>query len=205
MRAPLQSRSQETLNRIVRAAETLLSERAWDSIPFRELIAEAGVSVGSFYARFDDKEALLDHLDDLYVAEVKAMINDVALKIARAKNLKTASTTLVTSIHKLYSNKKGATRALVMRARYGHAGASERTNAMTGAAPAILDAFEIHKKEIVHSAWRSAVGEAAAVAFHAIREQLLFPQSLALPISESRTLTLVNRLFYLHLTTRENQ
>ena len=187
------------------AAETLLSERAWDSIPFRELIAEAGVSVGSFYARFDDKEALLDHIDDLYVAEVKAMIDNVSLKIARDRNLKTASTTLVSSIYKLYSNKKGVTRALVMRARYGHAGASERTNVMTDAAPAILDAFATHKDEIVHRAWRSAVGEAAAVAFHAIREQLLFPQSLALPIPESRMLTLINRLFFLHLTTREIQ
>ena len=205
MRAPLQNRSQETLNRIVVAAENLLEERPWGAIPFRDLVSEAGVSVGSFYARFDDKEALLDYLDDRYMAEVKNMIDAVSIRIAAAQDLKSASKILVTAIHKLYSTQKGVTRALVMRARYGHAGANERTQSMTAAAPAILKAFETHKAEITQNDWRAAVGEAAAIAFHAIREQLLFPQSLALPIPEERMLTLVNRLFFLHLTTGEVQ
>ncbi len=204
MRAPLQSRSQETLNRIVTTAERLLDERPWGAIPFRELVAEAGVSVGSFYARFDDKEALLDYLDDRYTANVKDMIQTVAEKIASAKNLEAASSLLVTAIHNMYATQKGVTRALVMRARLGHAGASERTRTMTAAAPAVINAFETHKAEIIHADWSTAVSEAAAVAFHAIREQFLFPQSLAIPVSEDRMLSLVNRLFYLHLTTMES-
>ena len=62
-RPPRQRRSRETLDRIVRSAEELLAEHGPHAVTVPEIARRAGSSVGSFYARFSGKEALLQHLD----------------------------------------------------------------------------------------------------------------------------------------------
>src|SRR5688500_18502861 len=69
VRAPQQQRSQDTLQRLLDAAETLLEEAPWDSITVAALVARARSSVGAFYARFPDKDALLQHLHQRRSAE----------------------------------------------------------------------------------------------------------------------------------------
>jgi AcrR family transcriptional regulator len=68
VRPPRQERSRDTHQRIVEAAERLLAAgRAWSEISVAELVKEAGTSIGSFYHRFRDKDALLHILQiDLY-------------------------------------------------------------------------------------------------------------------------------------------
>jgi AcrR family transcriptional regulator len=57
---PKQERSQNTHDRLIEAAERLVSRgRAWSDIGVQELVKEAGTSVGAFYNRFRDKDALL--------------------------------------------------------------------------------------------------------------------------------------------------
>lgn len=64
MRPPQQGRSQQTLERIVSAAESLIREKGLDGTSVSEIAARADVSVGSFYARFPSKESLLQWLDE---------------------------------------------------------------------------------------------------------------------------------------------
>jgi AcrR family transcriptional regulator len=59
VRPPQQARSQHTLERILDAAEALISERGADGTTVAEVARIAESSVGSFYARFPDKDALL--------------------------------------------------------------------------------------------------------------------------------------------------
>ena len=68
MKPAQQERSRETHARIVAAAERLLSRgRAWAELTVAELVAEADASVGAFYNRFRDKDALLHVLQlELY-------------------------------------------------------------------------------------------------------------------------------------------
>ena len=56
---PQQARSRETMNRFVLAAERLLREKPFDDITIGEIVDGAERTVGSFYARFEDKWALL--------------------------------------------------------------------------------------------------------------------------------------------------
>jgi AcrR family transcriptional regulator len=56
---PLQARSQETLARFLEAADQLLREKPFEDITIAEIVEHADRTVGSFYARFADKEALL--------------------------------------------------------------------------------------------------------------------------------------------------
>ena len=64
VRAPKQSRSRRTLERIVAASLELLGTEGLTGLTVHKVVAKAGSSVGSFYARFDGKEDLLDYLGE---------------------------------------------------------------------------------------------------------------------------------------------
>lgn len=65
-RPPRQERSQRTLGRILDAAEAIALERGLGAVTVQEVIDRSGVSVGSFYARFEGREALLQHLQNRF-------------------------------------------------------------------------------------------------------------------------------------------
>jgi AcrR family transcriptional regulator len=56
---PRQARSRESLARVLDAAVDLLVERGDDSLTIAEVSARSRVSVGSIYARFDGKNAIV--------------------------------------------------------------------------------------------------------------------------------------------------
>src|SRR3954447_2046090 len=67
---PQQHRSQETLHRILDAAEAVLDAKSFTEATLGEIMERAGVTVGAFYRRFPDKDALLHLLDERFFAEV---------------------------------------------------------------------------------------------------------------------------------------
>jgi len=66
MKSPLQARSQATLDRLVDAAERLLTERGLADLGVAQVLEQARVSAGSFYARFDGKDSLVRHLAERF-------------------------------------------------------------------------------------------------------------------------------------------
>lgn len=68
-----QARSRESLERLLTATETLLArDRALEELKVSEIAAEAGLSVGAFYARFKNKASLLPLLQTRYGDRVGA-------------------------------------------------------------------------------------------------------------------------------------
>ena len=59
VRAPRQARSQATLERFVEATRSLLEDRPFEEITVADIVGTAERTVGSFYARFEDKYAVL--------------------------------------------------------------------------------------------------------------------------------------------------
>ncbi len=82
VRAPQQARSQETLDRILDAAEALVTEKGFEEATVAEVARRAESSVGAFYARFRDKTGLLYALHDRYLEQAMATA-DLALDPAR--------------------------------------------------------------------------------------------------------------------------
>lgn len=74
VRPPQQARSRLTLKRLEDAARTHLAEGTWDSLGVAALCRDAESSVGAFYARFTDKDALLVHLSETAASEFEAML-----------------------------------------------------------------------------------------------------------------------------------
>jgi AcrR family transcriptional regulator len=62
-REPQQARSRRTLERLLDAAWTLLEAEGPDGVTVTGVASRAGVSVGSFYARFEGKEELLRYME----------------------------------------------------------------------------------------------------------------------------------------------
>ena len=72
---PQQARSRETMNRFVLAAERLLREKPFDDITIGEIVDGAERTVGSFYARFEDKWALLRTVIHRYLEQIRDFID----------------------------------------------------------------------------------------------------------------------------------
>lgn len=61
---PKQARSEETLDRLLDAAEALIKDKGLANVSIASIARKAGSSVGGFYARFKDKDELLRTLHE---------------------------------------------------------------------------------------------------------------------------------------------
>ena len=73
---PKQGRSKRTLERTLSVVECLLRTKPFEAISIEEIVEAAGSSVGSFYARFGNKEGLLPHLYERYDGDLRKRIDD---------------------------------------------------------------------------------------------------------------------------------
>lgn len=73
---PRQERSRATFDRLVRAARALMAEGGIEAVTVQEVVRRADVGVGSFYARFDGREALIRYLHHDLWADAGAWARD---------------------------------------------------------------------------------------------------------------------------------
>lgn len=85
VKPPQQARSQKTLERLLDAAEELIAAGGVAALTVSEVVKRGGSSVGAFYARFPDKDALLATLHQRSCAEALATA-ELALDPARWQN-----------------------------------------------------------------------------------------------------------------------
>jgi len=116
VRAPQQVRSQETLDRILDAAEGLVAEKGFEDTTVADVVARAGSSVGAFYTRFRDKEGLLFAVYERFLAQATATA-DLALDPARweAAEIATILREVVRFLVGIYREQAGLIRAFVLR------------------------------------------------------------------------------------------
>ena len=75
---PKQARSQQTLLRILEAAESLIEEKGLADASIPEIVRRAGSSVGGFYARFKDKNELVRALEERFLARLSLRVEGLA-------------------------------------------------------------------------------------------------------------------------------
>ena len=113
IRPPQQARSQDTLDRILDAAEGLVSEKGFEDATVADVVSRAGSSVGAFYARFHDKDGLLY---ERYLAQAMATA-DAALEPSRWEGVGVAGIlrAVVRFLVEIYRQQRGLIRAFVVR------------------------------------------------------------------------------------------
>lgn len=115
---PRQSRSQETLDRILDAAESVLADKSFSEATLAEIVDRAGVTVGAFYRRFPDKDALLHHLDERFFGEMHVKADDMLDPVRWEGSSCTAILHEVSrQAVELYRDRRGVLRSLFLRAR----------------------------------------------------------------------------------------
>lgn len=72
VKPPLQARSQKTMERLLDAAEAMITDEGLEGATVAEIAKRAGSSVGSFYARFSDKEALVRTVLERFTTQAQA-------------------------------------------------------------------------------------------------------------------------------------
>jgi AcrR family transcriptional regulator len=117
-RPPQQTRSQETLDRILDAAERVLEEKSFTEATLAEIMQRAGVTVGAFYRRFPDKDALLHLLDERFFQQLEERADEL---LDPGHWLGASASTIVRefarSAVEVYGAKRGVARSLFLRAR----------------------------------------------------------------------------------------
>ena len=73
---PKQARSRRTLERIARAALELIAEQGVEATTVAQIVAHAGSSIGSFYARFEGKDELMHYLEERVWSDARAKWDD---------------------------------------------------------------------------------------------------------------------------------
>ena len=86
VRKPVQARSMETRNQIMKAGEELFRKKGLNGTNSKEIAKKAGVSVGSFYAYFADKKALYFKVLEVYSEKIFIKLPDISEKYFNSPN-----------------------------------------------------------------------------------------------------------------------
>lgn len=115
---PQQSRSEQTMARLLDASERLLQKTPFELISVADIVREADSSVGAFYSRFGSKEVLLSALYDRYDSQLADRVLRACKKITSThNNLIDASKAIVSFIVKTYRQQRWLMRAIALHAR----------------------------------------------------------------------------------------
>jgi len=77
-RAPTQKRARDRVERILDAADRLLAEEGAEALGTKQVAAAAGISIGSLYFWFPDKESIAEELALRYWSELGDLVAGVA-------------------------------------------------------------------------------------------------------------------------------
>lgn len=173
---PRQARSRNTLDRFARAAVVLLNRRPWSQISVAELAEAAESSVGAFYTRFADKDALLEYLDERYADVLIALIRrHCSLARRRGLDADARAEHLLRGMVRLFRRNRGLLLTVVLEARVtGKESFALRTRRMNSELPELVESFH----EALPGCPPAQIRQALAFTFSALRDQILFPGSI---------------------------
>jgi len=84
-----QDRSRRTREKIVTALDAALKEKPFDQVSVAEIAQRAGIAVGTVYRRFENKDALIPVIFEIYKTRVEAMLDgDSAVEVEPNEGLR---------------------------------------------------------------------------------------------------------------------
>jgi AcrR family transcriptional regulator len=208
VRPPQQARSQETLDRILDAAEALVAEKGFEDTPVAEVVRRAGSSVGAFYARFADKGALLHALYDRYYQEAIATA-DEALDPARweGATIPEILSAVVVFLVEIYRERTGLIRAFAVK-NHSDATFHARRERLSHYVSERLSALLLARaREIRHPEPPRAAAFVLALVFSTLESAMLFGEMRtgALALSDDELAAELTRACLAYLGTQETR
>jgi AcrR family transcriptional regulator len=151
VKPPRQARSQKTLENVLDAAESVIAEAGISGLTVSEVVRRAGSSVGAFYARFPDKDALLSTLHERVCGEALATA-ELALDPVRweSADLPTAVTEIVRFTAALTRERRGLMLAFISMAANDAAYAGRRARLEKDFARLLFAFLRARSADIAH-------------------------------------------------------
>lgn len=203
LRPPRQERTRASLERTLRHAERLLETRFFDDLSVEEFAAAAGVSIGSFYARFPGKEALLDALASRYQENANAFLGSAEFDPALRLTLADRSQRVVSVSVKRYRSRRGLLRGIFTYARLHPEWAGAPAYEVIRGINVRLEKFMLASRaEIRHPRPAQAVRLGLFFVSSTCREKVLFgeaPYAKSIKASDAELTRELSRMFRAYL------
>ncbi len=208
VRPPQQARSQETLHRILDAAEDLVSEKGFEDTPVAEVVRRAGSSVGAFYTRFRDKDGLLHALYDRYYAEAIATA-DAALDPERweGATIPEVLSSVIRFLVEIYRERTGLLRVFTLR-NYSDPEFQARQERLSHHVNDRLTALLMARRhEITHPDPERAAAFGLTLVFSTLESVVLFGEfrSGALNLDDDELATEFARVYFAYLGLQQER
>src|SRR5580704_4311021 len=155
-RTPIQSRSQQTVARILDAASSLLTQVPLDDVTTTRIAGEASLSIGALYRFFPDKQTILDAIAVRHVEQFRASLEETVITVLEREfaNLETFDPAVVLDsvidAYIVYLDAHPDFRTISF-GRYVSAATKEREASPTMGLPALLKNFMLERLAIPNS------------------------------------------------------
>lgn len=178
VRPPRQQRSQHTLDRVLDATERLLLDRGFERLSVHEIVGAARTSVGAFYKRFRDKQALLSGLYARYDAGLPTWIEGWrARQGGPPADLVRAAAWVTRYLIDTFQARRHLLAALALHVRRHPDAQDAQVKDRRAAQHRFLaDALLAHRGEFTHAEPERAADAAVFGAASICRERILFPE-----------------------------
>jgi len=150
---PQQKRSRATMTQILDAAAQILESKTFEELTVAEVVQQAGTSVGAFYGRFKDKDALLIALNQRFFETFECEFQAIVYLPGWIQQpIPDMIRDVVEFMVATYSQNRGMLRSLDLKARMqSNSPFKEREQRMwTELFPLIQDILREHRQEITH-------------------------------------------------------
>ena len=206
IQSPQQGRSRATLDRLLDVTEAMLESVNFDDLPIVELVKKSRSSIGAFYSRFSDKEALLDALYERHQQQAVGTFEElfepkrwsgVALPKVIAEWIRFAV--------EFHRERRGLLRTLVLRGYAKPDPAYADVGRRARLCVARAGDFIVHRKaEVGHPEPRLAGSLGLVMVLGALRERTLFPASTSSVVktTEAKLASELTRAYLAYLEVR---
>lgn len=174
-----QKRSLATQERILDATAKILETQAFAGISVRRIVVEAETSIGSFYARFRDKDALLAALYERSERDLENKLKLLRQKVERADSIAVIAKLIAEHVVIRYGENPQLSRELFefsMRAPESPE-AQELSDLRSRQYGFVADALLRHKTEISHRDPEKAIQLGLYFLSVACRNRLFYPMA----------------------------
>jgi AcrR family transcriptional regulator len=178
---PQQARSRESLRKLLKAATEVLGQHGVEGATIPRIARHAGLSPGSVYRRFPDKDALIEKVIlDLVERQDQGIRSSITLEMARQIPLPVLTEQFVHSLLVSFRARAGMLRAIrqFAHARIGTAFYRKMGRGELRGFEYMVELFLVHRKDIRHPDPRTAVALGLLMVINTLIDLLLYTQGL---------------------------
>lgn len=179
LRTPQQGRSKASFERMLEAAEQLMTERGSDEFTLNEVAKSGKVSIGSIYCRFESKEDLIHAVQLRVLERVDAGMRETIDNVRKGKiDLTRCVQALVDELAEAFRRYADILRPFMLRASSDPLVAALGKRSYQQTAQAFQDVLLEHRAEIRHADPDHAVDTSYRMLYASIARYLGFGSSI---------------------------